>query len=194
MQTRLEDLSFSYASYDESTPEKVLLSHIELTVGPDQAVLILGQPGQGKTTLASILSLITPRYNSGSLSGRVLYDGKEYGSSGELLDFFSLVPQNPGEYFLSSCVEDELASPLESLGLDAGEMRKRVGSMLSFFDLERYRTRSVSELSGGEKKRLAIASALITEPKVVVFDESFDDLDDKWKSVPLSSAHEGLLQ
>ena len=75
MQTRLEDLSFSYASYDESTPEKVLLSHIELTVGPDQAVLILGQPGQGKTTLASILSLITPRYNSGSLSGRVLYDG-----------------------------------------------------------------------------------------------------------------------
>ena len=81
MQTRLEDLSFSYASYDESTPEKVLLSHIELTVGSDQAVLILGQPGQGKTTLASILSLITPRYNSGSLSGRVLYDGKEYGSS-----------------------------------------------------------------------------------------------------------------
>lgn len=183
MQTRIEDLSFSYASYDESTPEKVLLSHIELTVGSDQAVLILGQPGQGKTTLASILSLITPRYNSGSLSGRVLYDGKEYGSSGELLDFFSLVPQNPGEYFLSSCVEDELASPLESLGLDAGEMRKRVGSMLSFFDLEKYRTRSVSELSGGEKKRLAIASALITEPKVVVFDESFDDLDDKWKSV-----------
>ena len=144
---------------------------------------MLAPSGSGKSTLCSLISLVTPRYNAGHLEGSISFGEKSYDHSSQLLDFFSLVPQSPGDWLLATTPEDEIAACLESLGLDSDEIAVRLDGELAFWDLERYRDSSSSLLSGGEKKRLALAVAFATKPEIVVFDESFDDLDAHWKSV-----------
>ena len=69
------------------------------------------------------------------------------------MDEYSLVPQNAGEFILGETVEDEVAFPLESLGIEREEMVKRVDEALSFWGLDKLREASTTELSGGEKRR-----------------------------------------
>lgn len=182
MRLKLEDLSFSYDSWREGREDR-LFNHLELDVEDGEKVLILGEAGSGKSTLSTIISLSCPKYFPGKLEGRVLFDGKEHDSSSGLVSFFSLVPQSPASWFVASCVEDEIAIPLESLGLFRGEISAKVARQLALWDLERYRTVPVSTLSGGEKKRLALATAFVTDPGLIALDESFDDLDARWKSI-----------
>lgn len=181
MMLSLEDVSFSYGEQTRSTSADVLFEHLDLDVADGEKVLVLGQSGEGKTTLCSIISLIAPKYTGGSLEGRILHDGRPYECVHDMLDFFSLVPQNPGDWFLETCCEDEIALPLEALGVQRDDMVRRVGKALDEWGLERYRDRPLGGLSGGEKKRLAIAGALVSGPRLCVYDESFDDLDASWR-------------
>ena len=183
MKLKLEDLSFSYESYGQRSAPPLLFDHLFLTVESGRRALVLAPSGSGKSTLCSLISLVTPRYNAGHLEGSISFGEKSYDHSSQLLDFFSLVPQSPGDWLLATTPEDEIAACLESLGLDSEEIAVRLDGELAFWDLERYRDSSSSLLSGGEKKRLALAVAFATKPEIVVFDESFDDLDAHWKSV-----------
>ena len=182
MKLRLEDIRFAYENYTESSRNMLLFDSVSLLAEENENILITGDCGSGKTTLCLIASLLCPRYYSGSLEGRILFDGRQYDASHEILDFFSLVPQNPGDYFLSSSVEDELAYPLESLGVERSRISQAVSTALENWGLTSYRKSPQSRLSGGEKKRLALAAAEVTEPQIVVYDESFDDLDAGWRS------------
>ena len=96
---------------------------------------------------------------------------------------YTLVPQNAGEFILGETVEDEIAFPLESLGIERKEIIERVDKALSFWGLDALREASTTELSGGEKRRLMLASSLVTNPDYVIYDESFDDLDKGWRQV-----------
>ena len=178
---KLEDISFSYKSYSRKGSEKLLFNHLDLMAGEKEKVLILGECGSGKTTLSLVISHLVPSYVEGELKGKILFNGRECEKASDLLSFFSLIPQNPGDYFLTTSVESELAGPLEALGLEKSEMKGRMEELLKEWNLSHYRDREPSCLSGGEKKRLAIALALITKPSIAVFDESFDDLDSGWK-------------
>ena len=182
MSLTLEDISFSYGTQDESTAASVLFEHLDLGIADGEKVLVLGQSGQGKSTLCSIVSLLAPQYTSGRLSGRILHDGVEHGDAHDILDFFSLVPQNPSDWFLTGTAEDEVALPLEALGTGHEQMASRVWRELEAWGLERYHDTPLGELSGGERKRVALACALVTRPRLCVYDESFDDLDARWKA------------
>ena len=182
MSLTLEDISFSYGTQDESTAASVLFEHLDLEIADGEKVLVLGQSGQGKSTLCSIVSLLAPQYTSGRLSGRILHDGVEHGDAHDILDFFSLVPQNPSDWFLTGTAEDEVALPLEALGTGHEQMASRVWRELEAWGLERYHDTPLGELSGGERKRVALACALVTRPRLCVYDESFDDLDARWKA------------
>ncbi len=180
MKLKLKDLSFAYENYGNTIREKIF-DGVNLYVHDKEKILILGQCGSGKSTLSSILASLTPAYNQGKLEGEISYDGKGIESAHEMMSFLSLVPQDPGAYIITTSCEDELAYPLESLALSRDEMKRRIDLFLSSWALERYRTLMPAGLSGGEKKRLAIACALISDPEFVIFDESFDDLDAFWK-------------
>ena len=180
MKLKLENLSFAYENYGNTIREKIF-DGVNLYVQDKEKILILGQCGSGKSTLSSILASLTPAYNQGKLEGDISYDGKGIESAHEMMSFLSLVPQDPGAYIITTSCEDELAYPLESLAVSRDEMKRRIDLSLSAWGLERYRTVMPAGLSGGEKKRLAIACALISDPEFVIFDESFDDLDVFWK-------------
>lgn len=180
MKLKLENLSFAYENYGNTIREKIF-DGVNLYVQDKEKILILGECGSGKSTLSSILASLTPAYNQGKLEGEISYDGKGIGSAHEMMSFLSLVPQDPGAYIITTSCEDELAYPLESLAVSRDEMKRRIDLSLSAWGLERYRTLMPAGLSGGEKKRLAVACALISDPEFVIFDESFDDLDVFWK-------------
>lgn len=180
MKLKLENLSFAYENYGNTIREKIF-DGVNLYVQDKEKILILGECGSGKSTLSSILASLTPAYNQGKLEGEISYDGKGIESAHEMMSFLSLVPQDPGAYIITTSCEDELAYPLESLAVSRDEMKRRIDLSLSAWGLERYRTLMPAGLSGGEKKRLAIACALISDPEFVIFDESFDDLDVFWK-------------
>ncbi len=180
MKLKLENLSFAYENYGNTIREKIF-DGVNLYVQDKEKILILGECGSGKSTLSSILASLTPAYNQGKLEGEISYDGNGIESAHEMMSFLSLVPQDPGAYIITTSCEDELAYPLESLAVSRDEMKRRIDLSLSAWGLERYRTVMPAGLSGGEKKRLAIACALISDPEFVIFDESFDDLDVFWK-------------
>ena len=175
---KAENLAFRYDSYSEKEGDKVL-RNINLTVNKGEKVLILGEPESGKTTLSLILSSLIPQFVEGELEGKVYPECEMK----DRMEEYTLVPQNAGEFILGETVEDEIAFPLESLGIEREEIIERVDRALSFWGLEALREASTTELSGGEKRRLMLASSLVTNPDYVIYDESFDDLDKGWRQV-----------
>lgn len=181
MTLKLEDISFSYPCYDEKSTPEVLFNHLCLEIGEAESILILAPPGSGKTTLCSIIAGTAPLHTGGTLEGSITLCGKAKGAPHEDMDLLSLVPQDMAAYFITSACEDELASPLEALGVDEVLMPSLVDKALSSHGLEKYRGTDPQDLSGGEKRRLSLAVAGIVEPRIIVYDEAFDDLDKDWK-------------
>ncbi|MDD7201488.1 MAG: ATP-binding cassette domain-containing protein [Sphaerochaetaceae bacterium] len=178
----VRDLGYSYQSYT-GKPSRQVLDHLDLSVPMGRKVLVLGPFDAGKTTLARILSGLTPKYLGGPITGTLTLDGKNLleCEPWDLVEEVGYVSQNPQEQFIASTVEDELAFPLESLGVGRPEMRQRVDQALKRWGLEKYRRVSESQLSGGERKRVLVALEEMLDPKLWILDESFDDLDRDWR-------------
>ena len=164
---KLNNLSFTY-------DDKTILDNINIEFSSSKNVLILAESESGKTTFASVVSSLATTYSNGVQTGTVLLDGKEY-TTPYLLEHLALVMQDASSFILSTNILEELAFPLESLALSKEEMEKRIQEESTRWKLDL--KRNTSTLSGGEVKRLALATALISKPKFKVLDESFDDLD-----------------
>ena len=173
---KVDNLSFSYTVY-ESTSNRVLFDNVSFECRENENVLILGRPEKGKSTLSMILSGLTPKYNDGNLTGSVTYDSLSCEEALERMNIFSLVPQNATDFIITSTVEEEVVFPMQSLCIEREEMKKRLDEALSFWGLNRYRDISTSELSGGEKRRLMLATSDVVNSKYNILDEAFDDLD-----------------
>lgn len=169
----ISSLSFSYPDYTTGKKEKIL-SSLSLSIKENESILILGEPESGKTTLSLLLSsLLTPE------EGSITVDGKE--REEEKNKLISLVPQNTDSFILMPIVEDEVAFPLENLAEEREEIKKCVERELKNWGLWDKKERNTSILSGGEKRRLSIATALVKKPKYIIYDEAFDDLDSFWR-------------
>jgi energy-coupling factor transport system ATP-binding protein len=175
-------LGYSYQSYT-GKPSRQVLDHLGLSIPTGRKVLVLGPFDAGKSTLARILSGLTPKYLGGPITGSLMLDGKDLLACEpwDLVEEVGYVSQNPQEQFIASTVEDELAFPLESMGVERQEMRQRVDQALKRWGLEKYRKVSESQLSGGERKRVLVALEEMLDPKLWILDESFDDLDQDWR-------------
>ena len=169
---RIENLSFTYP-----TREGAALSDINLTVLQGEFVTLCGKSGCGKTTLLRLLkSSLAP---FGNLDGNIYFNGKPLADSDtrEQAANIGFVMQSPENQIVTDKVWHELAFGLESLGYSTPEIRTRVSEMASFFGIQTWFHKNVTELSGGQKQILNLASVMVMQPSVLVLDEPTSQLD-----------------
>jgi energy-coupling factor transport system ATP-binding protein len=150
------------------------LDQVSLSIEPGEFVAIIGQNGSGKTTLAKhIVGLLKPA------AGRVMLAGRERSHlrPGEAAALAGYVFQNPDHQIFAATVEDEVAFGPRNFGLSAGEVRRRCDRVLKAVGLEAMRDKDPFLLGRGERQRLAVASILVLEPKLLILDEPTTGLD-----------------
>lgn len=169
----VKNLSFSYAT----SPEKVALKEISILIEQGAYTTICGKSGSGKTTLLRHLKSVLTPY--GQRTGEVLFKGKKLTdiSERDQASEIGFVMQNPEHQIVTDKVWHELAFGLESLGYDQKEIRLRVAEMASFFGIQNWFHKDVSELSGGQKQLLNLASIMAMQPSVLILDEPTSQLD-----------------
>jgi energy-coupling factor transport system ATP-binding protein len=161
---------------DDSKP---VLTAVDLKVDEGELVLVVGATGSGKTTLLRCVNGLVPHFSGGTLSGRVTVDGRDTRTHRprDLADIVGVVGQDPAAAFVTDTVEEELAYGMESLGIHADVMRRRVEETLDLLGLADVRGRALRTLSGGQQQRVAIGGVLAAHPRVLVLDEPTSALD-----------------
>lgn len=172
----LKNISFKYELQEEKT-----LKDINLHVKEGEFIGLIGKNGAGKTTLCSIIRGIIPDFVQGDISGDIVIDSKnindiERGEMAELVDF---VFQNPFSQIsgIKDTVFEEIAYGLENLGVEREEMKRRVKNVIELLNIEDLQDKNPLELSGGQSQRVAIASIIVMNPKILIFDEPTSQLD-----------------
>ncbi|MGD8398130.1 MAG: ABC transporter ATP-binding protein [Anaerolineae bacterium] len=175
----IEDLRFAYPPVMHGAPAPWVIDGLNLSVAEGEWVAIMGASDAGKTTLCLLLAGLAPHLTAGQMAGRIVVAGRDTRENPPpaLSDVVGVVLQEVEAQLFNATVEAEVAWGLENFGLPPDEIRARVGDILGFFGLARYRARRPAELSGGEKKRLALASVLVMRPRVLILDEPMGGLD-----------------
>jgi len=172
-------ITFSNVSLIYPNSERTIVESASFSVNEGEFVLLMGHTGAGKSSVLKLINGLVPHHTGGILTGEISVAGRSTRllKPGELADVVGIVGQNPTNGFVSDIVEDEIAFGLETLGIAPDVMRKRVEEVLDLLALASLRRRQISELSGGEQQRVAIAAALVTNPKVLLLDEPTSALD-----------------
>lgn len=171
------DVAGVHFHYEGGVPALV---DVWLKVWPGECLAVLGANGSGKSTLLKLLDgLYFPSQGTVRAWGRLL-DERAFRDEPFNLTFrrrVGLVFQDPDvQLFLPSVLDEVAFAPLQ-LGLAAAEVERRVQSALAALEIEGLRDRAPHRLSGGEKKRVALASVLSLDPEVWLLDEPTSGLD-----------------
>ena len=168
----IRDLTFTYPG--SITPA---LREVSLTVADGEFLALCGASGSGKSTLLRQLkSVLAPH---GARSGEIIFGGVplEEVTRGEQAGAIGFVLQDPENQVVTDKVWHELAFGLESLGYETPVIRRRVAEMAAFFGIQDWFYKNVSELSGGQKQLLSLASVMAMQPRVLLLDEPTSQLD-----------------
>lgn len=172
-------IKFSNVSLIYPNSTTTVLEDLNLEISEGEMVLVIGSTGSGKSSLLRLINGLVPHHTGGMLAGDITVDGvsTQTVKPGGMAHLIGIVGQNPLNGFVADTVEEELAFGMEALNLAPDVMRKRVEEVLDLLSLAALRNRSIATLSGGEQQRVAIATALVTHPKVLVLDEPTSALD-----------------
>jgi energy-coupling factor transport system ATP-binding protein len=158
----VENVTFHYEGGQD------VLRGVDLQINDGEFVAVMGENGAGKTTLVKMFNgLLKPD------QGVVKVDGIETRtkSVAQLSRNVGLIFQNPDHQLFAETVEQELGFSLRNFGFSEEVIQRRVTTLLNALDLERYEKASPFVLSGGERKRVALAAILVWDPKHVIMDE-----------------------
>lgn len=171
---QLRGVSFSYSHADAA-----VLKRVNLDFAPGEFSLVTGATGSGKTTLLKAINRLIPSFSPGVFSGQVFINQVDVTNQKpqELAELVGYVPQSADESFVAQDVIDELAFGMEQLGVAPNEMQQRIEVIAERVGITHLLSRSIATLSGGEKQRLAIASALVAGQRVLLLDEPTSSLD-----------------
>jgi cobalt transport protein ATP-binding subunit len=167
MTIEIRDLHYQYPDGTHA------LKGIDLTISEGEFLLICGPNGSGKTTLIRLISsLLKPTTGSIHINGHdILHLSKETRTR------VGMVFQDPDSQIVGETVREDVAFGPENMGLPVEEMMERVDWALGVMGLKNLSEKPCYLLSGGEKRRLAIAGVLAMRPRVILFDEPFSFLD-----------------
>ncbi len=160
----LENVNFEYV---EGNP---VLSNINLEIKEGEKILIVGPSGCGKSTLGLIIAALIPEHVYGKFAGGAYYRP-------DIAQKVGIVFQDPESQFVTFRVIDEVAFGPENLGFKPSKIMKVVRKSLEFVNMLHKKYDLISELSGGEKQRIALASVVAMEPELVILDEPTAMLD-----------------
>ncbi len=181
MEIKLKDVGYIY---NEGTPfSNKALEDINLNLNEEKIIGIIGKSGSGKTTLVQLLNgLFVPSKGSIQVGDFTIKKGMKLGNINDLRRKVGLVFQFPEEQFFNPTVKDEISFALKYFKYKNERINKQVSDALTMVGLDNeYLSRNVFNLSGGEKRKIAIASILVFNPKIVILDEPTVGLDYKSK-------------
>ena len=168
----IQNLTFTYP--EQEVP---VLRDISMDLRPGDFAVLAGPSGCGKSTMLRQLKTVLPPH--GKREGTILFNGislEEVDNRTQSAKI-GFVLQDPDSQILTDKVWHELAFGLESLGVDNATIRGQVAEMASFFGIQTWFHRPVTELSGGQKQLLNLASIMVLQPDVLILDEPTSQLD-----------------
>ncbi len=172
---RFENFFYRYKGNEEYA-----LNNINLKIeNEDNFILLCGETGSGKTTLIKCMNGLIPQFYSGFYKGSVFINeiNTVKTSIAKLSTEVGIVFQNPENQLIAMNVEHEIAFGLENLGIPRKHIAQKIEESSSLTEIEHLLDKAPFELSGGEQQRVAIASILVLEPKIIILDEPTALLD-----------------
>ncbi len=162
----INDLMFRYK-------DKFIYDKFSLSIEKGSWVTIAGPNGAGKTTLVKILAGLVKNYSD------IKFFGKSYNKKSffEIRKEIGFVFDNPDNFFACETVEDELAFSLENMAISPNVIRKKIKEVSDLLKLNDMLKLNPSDLSGGEKQKIALGCALMLEPRILVLDEALMMID-----------------
>ncbi len=170
----IKNVEFHYAGLDKGG-----LKSINLKIPDGECVLLCGASGCGKTTLTRLINGLIPHFYKGDLTGEVIVNNKKIGEQ-ELYSLAGTVGsvfQNPRSQFFSVDTDGEITFGPENIGLQKDEILKRKESVITELNLQELMNRSLFDLSGGEKQKIACGSVAALLPQIIILDEPSSNLD-----------------
>ena len=175
---KVENLSFTYPRQSgDTSPEKEALHQVSFQIQEGDFVVVCGESGCGKTTLLRMLKReLVP---AGQKQGAIFFSGREQSelSDREAACEIGFVLQNPENQTVTDKVWHELAFGLENMGIPTPVIRRRVAEMACFFCIDDWFRKKTSQLSGGQKQLLNLASVMAMQPRLLILDEPTSQLD-----------------
>ena len=169
---KIQNLTFTYPEQ-----ETEVLRDVSMSLRQGDFAVLAGSSGCGKSTLLRQLKTVLAPH--GKKAGVILYRGTplEQVDSRTQAAKIGFVLQDPDSQIVTDKVWHELAFGLESLGVDNTTIRGRVAEMASFFGIQTWFHRPVTQLSGGQKQLLNLASIMVLQPDILILDEPTSQLD-----------------
>ncbi|NLL50144.1 MAG: energy-coupling factor transporter ATPase [Eubacteriaceae bacterium] len=174
MQKAIEIKNLQY-KYSRDEEEIIAIYNMSLDIYEGEFVGIIGHNGSGKSTLAKLINgIIMPTAGDIFVYGMNTKDEEKIW---EIRQKAGIVFQNPDNQIVATIVEEDVAFGPENLGVEPGEIRRRVDDSLEIVHMSEFKDRKPHQLSGGQKQRIAIAGILAMEPRCIIFDEATAMLD-----------------
>jgi ABC-type cobalt transport system, ATPase component len=171
---RIENLIFNYRR-EENGEIVNAVNDVSLEIERGSFTAIIGKNGSGKSTLAkNINALLLPSGGAVYVKG---YNTMDETKLWDIRQTAGMVFQNPDNQLVSSTVEDDVAFGPENLGIESGEIRRRVDESLYSVNMFEERKKAPHLLSGGQKQRIAIAGVIAMRPECIILDEPTAMLD-----------------
>ena len=182
----VKNLNFRYPQY-KYIKEKDIFSNLSFSLKKGEITLFLAPPESGKTTLSGIITALIPRYTGGQLDGNVFINSADISEDHNLdittqrtfnlIKKIGIVFQNPAEQILTTEVESEIGFALEALGHDYDFIKKKTEEIIEKIGIANLKGMDPSRLSGGEKRKLLLATLLALDPEIWILDETFEEID-----------------
>ena len=172
-----DNFTFAYLNSDGTESQDNSLDEISLEIDYGDFILLCGPSGSGKTTL--LTNLKKELMPAGRRAGEIRFKGiriQDLDDISSACDIGYLF-QNPDSQIVTDTVIQEIAFPLENIGLPTEEIRNRISEIVAFFGINDILHKNVNELSGGQKQLVNLCSLLVLRPEVLLLDEPMSQLD-----------------
>lgn len=168
-----QNVYFSYKDGELTTKD------ISFSINSGECVILCGRSGSGKSTILRTVSGLAPVFYEGFLQGKIEVDRQIPAEleSENRAKLFGVVFQDPRSQFFMNTVQDEICFAAENIGVPPKKIKEMLHEVSNFVGIEGLLSRNIDELSSGQKQKVAIASSLILQPKVLILDEPTSNLD-----------------